>query len=157
MIFKKPGAPPKVSKEVKEKSLIPKEKWNEYFSGHWYFNGEKQKKHIAMFPVELPKRIIKMFSFADETVLDPFLGSGTTSLAAMLTGRNSVGYEINENFLDIIKKRLGSGNQDLFENENEGTYKKQQISEHNRETEINSLPHIFHYPVLLDKKIDPHK
>src|SRR5690625_867048 len=68
--------------------------WREYFSGHWNFGGEKQTGHIAMFPEELPKRLIKMFAFKGETVLDPFLGSGTTSLAARKLGRNSIGYEM---------------------------------------------------------------
>ena len=56
-----------------------------------------------MFPVELPKRAIEMFTFVGETVLDPFLGSGTTSLAALITNRNSIGYEINKDFLSTIK------------------------------------------------------
>ena len=59
-----------------------------------------------MFPEELPKRLIKMFSFAGETVLDPFLGSGTTSLAAMNLERNSIGYEINQNFAPVIQNKL---------------------------------------------------
>ena len=59
-----------------------------------------------MFPEELPKRLIKMFSFAGETVFDPFVGSGTTSLAAKHLGRNSIGYEINKSFLPIIKGKF---------------------------------------------------
>ncbi len=61
--------------------------------------GERQNEHLAMFPEELPRRLIKMFSFKGETVLDPFLGSGTTSLAAKNLQRNSIGYEINEEYL----------------------------------------------------------
>jgi hypothetical protein len=60
-----------------------------------------------MFPEELPRRIIKMFTFVGETVLDPFLGSGTTVKVALDLNRNAIGYEINENFLDIIKKKIG--------------------------------------------------
>ena len=82
LIFKKLGTPPKVGKEHKEQSAISKEKWKTYFSGHWRFAGERQKSHIAMFPEKLPKRLIEMFSFVGETVLDPFLGSGTTSLGS---------------------------------------------------------------------------
>ena len=88
------------------------EEWNTYFNGHWYFNGAKQDKHLAMFPEELPKRLIKMFSFPEETVLDPFMGSGTTASVARKLGRNSVGYEINPEFIPIIKERIG-GN-DLY-------------------------------------------
>ncbi len=68
-----------------------------------------------MFPEELPRRLIKMFSFVGDTVLDPFLGSGTTSLAAKNLDRNSIGYEINEDFLPIIKEKLGIRQKDIFQ------------------------------------------
>jgi len=100
------GNPPKPTREQKELSKLTKEEWNIYFSGHWNFAGVKQNGHIAMFPEELPARLIKMFSFAGETVLDPFLGSGTTSLAAKNLSRNSVGYEINTDYIPIIKEKL---------------------------------------------------
>ncbi|MDQ1266836.1 MAG: modification methylase, partial [Bacteroidota bacterium] len=64
LIFKKLGNPPKISKELKEKSILTNEEWNTYFSGHWNFSGVRQDGHLAMFPEELPKRLIKMFSFA---------------------------------------------------------------------------------------------
>jgi site-specific DNA-methyltransferase (adenine-specific) len=107
LIFKKLGKDPKPSREIKEKSKLTQEEWNEYFNGHWNFPGEKQNGHIAMFPLELPRRLIKMFSFYGDTVLDPFLGSGTTSKAALDLGRNSIGYEINKEFLDTIKTKIG--------------------------------------------------
>lgn len=114
LIFKKPGQPPKPEKAVKEQSRISKDKWKEYFSGHWYFGGARQDNHIAMFPLELPKRAIEMFTFVGETVLDPFLGSGTTSLAAMLTGRRSIGYEVNNEFLPVIQQKLEVEAQPFF-------------------------------------------
>ena len=107
LIFKKPGAGRKVSKEVKEASRLTKEEWKEYFSGHWRFGGARQLGHEAMFPEELPRRLIRMFSFQGDTVLDPFLGSGTTVKAALESGRNAMGYEINENFLKILEEKLG--------------------------------------------------
>ncbi|MCX8179363.1 MAG: DNA methyltransferase [Candidatus Aenigmarchaeota archaeon] len=107
LIFKKPGKKVASSEEIKEKSKLTKEEWKEYFSGHWNFPGERQIDHEAMFPEELPKRLIKMFTFVDDVVLDPFLGSGTTIKAALNLERNSVGYEINEKFLPIIKKKIG--------------------------------------------------
>ena len=107
LIFKKLGKETKVSKEIKEKSRLTKEEWNTYFNGHWNFPGERQNGHIAMFPLELPRRLIKMFSFHGDTVLDPFLGSGTTSKAALELGRNSIGYEINHEFLETIKNKIG--------------------------------------------------
>ncbi|MCZ7613573.1 MAG: site-specific DNA-methyltransferase [Ignavibacteriaceae bacterium] len=60
------------------------EEWNTYFQGHWNFTGVRQDNHLAMFPEELPKRLIKMFSFVGDNILDPFLGSGTTTLAAKI-------------------------------------------------------------------------
>jgi len=63
LIFKKYGAAPKVSKEIKERSKLTREEWNQYFTGHWNFPGVKQDKHAAMFPLELPTRLIRMFSF----------------------------------------------------------------------------------------------
>jgi len=154
LLFKKPGKSPAPSKEIKEKSKISKEKWKEYFSGHWYFNGERQDKHLAMFPVELPKRLIEMFTFVGETVLDPFLGSGTTSLAALLTNRNSVGYEINKEFLSIIRNKLKIDSNTLFQ-ENEFIIREQEQNHINWNDEIKKLKYIFKDPVKFDKKINP--
>jgi site-specific DNA-methyltransferase (adenine-specific) len=156
LIFKKGGNPPKVSKEIKELSKLTREEWNQYFSGHWNFPGERQDKHLAMFPEELPKRLIKMFSFVGETFLDPFLGSGTTSLAAKNLGRNSVGYEINEDFLPIIKEKLGIEQNTVFE---EATFEiiKQEELNINFKEEIKKLPYIFKDPTKFDKKLDPRK
>ncbi|RMF62540.1 MAG: site-specific DNA-methyltransferase [Calditrichaeota bacterium] len=156
LIFKKGGSPPKVSKAVKERSRIGKEKWKEYFAGHWYFNGERQDGHIAMFPVELPRRAIEMFTFVGETVLDPFLGSGTTSLAAMLTGRNSVGYEINKAFLPAIKSKLAPYEDSLFDH-CDVIYREQPAEEVDWEREFQKLPYIFTDPVKFEKKVDPRR
>ena len=107
LLFKKQGKAPVPSVEQKDNSKMTNKEWNTYFNGHWYFNGARQDKHIAMFPDELPKRLIKMFSFYGETVMDPFLGSGTTSAVAKMLGRNSIGYEINPDFIPLIKQRIG--------------------------------------------------
>lgn len=114
LIFKKLGTGPKVSKEIKEQSKMTTNEWGQYFQGHWNFNGERQIGHIAMFPLELPYRLIKMFSFVDDIVLDPFLGSGTTMQAAIKLERNSIGYEINKNFLPTIKEKIGYNKKELF-------------------------------------------
>ena len=114
LIFKKPGKSKKVPKDIKEKSKLTKEEWKEYFYGHWYFGGARQIDHQAMFPDELPKRLIKMFTFVGETVLDPFLGSGTTAKVALELNRNAIGYEINEDFLKIIKKKVRINGLDMF-------------------------------------------
>ncbi len=155
LIFKKGGTPPKVSKEAKERSKISKEKWKEYFSGHWHFGGAKQENHLAAFPLELPKRAIEMFTFIGETVLDPFLGSGTTSLAAMLLNRNSIGYEINEDFLPVIKEKLEGNQPSLFRKNIQ--YQKQPPLNIDWKTEVENLPYVFSDPVKFDKKTDPRK
>jgi len=152
LIFKKPGDSPRVSKEIKEQSKLSKEEWNEYFSGHWNFNGEKQIKHLAMFPEELPKRLIKMFSFIGDTVLDPFLGSGTTILAAKNLSRNSIGYEINPEFLPIIKEKVGINQ---FSTLARFEVLTQELSHCDWGSKIQKLPYYFHDPIKFDKKIDP--
>lgn len=156
LLFKKAGDPPIVDKNNKELSKLTKEEWNSYFQGHWNFAGAKQENHLAMFPEELPKRLIKMFSFVGDTVLDPFLGSGTTSLAARNLNRNSVGYEINPDFIPIIKEKIGANQKDLL---NEATFDflKQDKPINNFEEEIQKLPYIFKDPHKFDKKIDPRK
>ena len=107
LILKKPGPAKQVAREVKEASKLTKAEWKEYFSGHWQFGGARQRGHEAMFPEELPRRLIRMFTFVGDTVLDPFLGSGTTVKAALELGRNVIGYELNEDFHDIIRDKLG--------------------------------------------------
>ena len=137
-------------------SKLTKEEWNEYFYGHWNFSGEKQDKHLAMFPVELPHRLIKMFTFVGDTVLDPFLGSGTTSLSAKILNRNSVGYEINNEFLPIIKRKIGIEEPDLF-GKNEFIIETQNDLNLDFSCDIQKLPYVFKDPVKMDKKIDPRK
>jgi site-specific DNA-methyltransferase (adenine-specific) len=156
LIFKKNGEPPKVSKEIKEQSKLSKEEWNEYFAGHWNFNGERQDKHLAMFPEELPKRLIKMFSFIGDTVLDPFLGSGTTMLAAKNLLRNSIGYEINEKFLPIILEKTQLNSIDLLNTFSYEIIHQKEINI-DFQKEIQKLPYIFKDPTRFDKKIDPKK
>ena len=153
LIFKKLGNAPKPTPQQKAASQISKEEWGQYFSSHWNFNGVKQTGHIAMFPEELPKRLIKMFSFVGETVLDPFAGSGTTSLAAKHLGRNSIGYEINKEFGPVIKEKLCTDqislcndSQVIFIEDKEGVTHT-----------FEDLPYVFHDPHKMDKKIDVKK
>jgi len=154
LIFKKQGNSPKPTRKQKELSVISKEDWNMYFSGHWYFAGAKQEGHIAMFPEELPARLIKMFAFAEDTVLDPFLGSGTTSMAARDLGRHSIGYEINEDFIPTIRKKLQFEQTDLYGTEY--VFLKDNINADLNE-EIKKLSYIFKDPHKFDKKVDPKK
>lgn len=154
LIFKKPGTAPKPTAENKELSKMTTEEWNTYFSGHWNFAGAKQEGHIAMFPEELPARLIRMFAFHGDTVLDPFMGSGTTSLAAKNLGRNSVGYEINSEFIEIAKRKLNVKQPDLAGTQYE--FLTDSVPP-NFDDAIKVLPYIFVDTHKLDKKIDPKK
>ena len=154
LLFKKLGKPKKVSKEIKAQSSMTKEEWKEYFNGHWNFGGARQDGHIAMFPEELPKRLIKMFSFVGDTVLDPFLGSGTTSLASKKLNRNSVGYEINPEFKPFIEKKLGVTTPDFGQDKIK--FHTQQLNT-DFDAEIQKQHYIFKDFHNFDKKIDPKK
>jgi len=158
LLFKKYGksVSQRISKEIKEQSKLTQEEWNQFFTGHWNFPGERQDKHLAMFPEELPRRLIKMFSFVGDIVLDPFLGSGTTSLVAKNLYRNSIGYEINEDFLPIIKEKLGIKQSTIFQDANLEIIKQDEPRIDFNE-EIKKLSYIFKDPIKFDKKIDPRK
>lgn len=155
LVFKKLGDAPKPTKEQKELSKMTAEEWNTFFAGHWNFAGARQNNHIAMYPEELPRRLIKMFSFVGETVLDPFAGSGTTSLAAKNLDRNSVGFEINPEFIPVIKEKL-----EVQQKDTHGTtyeFLAQEILNIDFAEEIKKQPYIFKDPHTLDKKIDVKK
>lgn len=154
LILKKLGKPKKVSKEIKNQSKMTTEEWKEYFAGHWNFGGARQKSHIAMFPEELPKRLIKMFAFKGETVLDPFMGSGTTSLAAKNLERNSIGYEVNPEYIEIIKSKLNVYQADIMGTSYE--FLKDDI-DLDIEKEFQKLPYRFVDFQNFDKKVDPKK
>lgn len=81
-IFKKKGIAPKPIADIKKRSQIELYEWRELFNGIWNFKGARQIGHIAIFPDELPRRLMRMFTYEGDTVLDPFLGSGTTSRVA---------------------------------------------------------------------------
>jgi site-specific DNA-methyltransferase (adenine-specific) len=155
LLFKKQGQSPKPTPEQKANAAMTNEEWNTYFNGHWYFNGAKQDKHLAMFPEELPARLIKMFSFPDETVLDPFMGSGTTASVARKLNRNSIGYEINPDFIPIIKDKIG-GN-DAFSQVEINILHSLPLEEGWGEVTIKELPYQFVDTHKLDKKIDVKK
>jgi site-specific DNA-methyltransferase (adenine-specific) len=148
LLFKKQGSAPKPTAKQKTDAAMTNEEWNTYFNGHWYFNGAKQDKHLAMFPEELPNRLIKMFSFERETVLDPFMGSGTTALAARKLGRNSVGYEINPEYIPIIEEKVGADDLEVV---------RQPAPAVDFEKKTGELPYRFVDTHKLDKKIDVKK
>ncbi len=115
LIFKKVGtSASKGAPDLREFSKIPLDEWKRWFTGHWRFPGVVQKEHIAMFPPELPHRIIRMFSTVGDTILDPFAGSGTTLKVAQSLLRRSIGYEINPQFEAVIQQKIGEAKPDLF-------------------------------------------
>jgi DNA modification methylase len=154
LIFKKHGVVPPVTQEIKEQSRLTTEEWNTFFAGHWNIPGERQNKHLAVFPEEIPRRLIRMFTFVGDTVLDPFLGSGTTCLAARNLGRNSVGYEINPDYVQIIQEKTGMGKGALFQDASFEPL-KQEKSDIDFQQVIGRLPYVFRDPVKFDKKVDP--
>lgn len=90
------------------KSTITKDEFIEYTKSIWSFNAESATRvgHPAPFPIELPLRCIKLYTFEGENVLDPFIGSGTTALAAMLLKRKFIGYEIDQNYVKLAERRI---------------------------------------------------
>lgn len=124
MLFKKAGKAPNASKEMKELSKLPEEYRSKWFRGIWNdLMPTRQKDHCAMFPVELPERLIRMFTFANETVLDPFTGSGTTMQAAQKWNRNSIGIELNPEYISLIQKKVRNVeiiNTNILERKNHG-------------------------------------
>jgi len=117
-----------VTKEIREKSKID---IKEFQNNNWHktiwemtnvLPGSKLEKGVAAFPDELPYRLIKLYSYVGETVLDPFLGSGTTMKVANQLGRNSVGYEIIRDLETIIRKKVNSDNLEILER-NSGKYR----------------------------------
>ena len=91
-------------------STIERDEFIAWTNGVWTFNGEKKKNvgnHPAAFPPELPKRCIKLFSYEDDIVMDPFMGSGTTCLVAKQLNRRYIGIELSKSYFDFAKQRIG--------------------------------------------------
>lgn len=96
-------------------SVISGENHKEWFQQIWSgLTGASTRHHPAPYPVELAERLIRMFSFVGDTVLDPFLGTGSTTVAAAKTGRNSIGFEVDEHYFDAAHKRIAIETASLF-------------------------------------------
>ncbi|MDL1910461.1 site-specific DNA-methyltransferase [Chloroflexi bacterium CFX6] len=91
-----------------KRSDVARDEFMNWTNGLWTFNGESKKKigHPAPFPLELPKRCVKLFSYVGDTVLDPFMGSGTTLLAAAMLGRKAIGVEVDKGYCKLAKTRM---------------------------------------------------
>jgi DNA modification methylase len=107
LLLRKPGEYRHPSEIQREQSRIEKSVYHLWYRQIWDdVGGHSTREHPAPFPLEIADRLIRMFSFVDDTVLDPFLGTGTTTLAAMLAGRNSIGVEIDAGYLELARRRL---------------------------------------------------
>ena len=95
-----------VTSEIKEASKLTSEEWKEWTKTVWNIANISDKDHPAVFPPEIPYRLIRMFSFVGETVLDPFSGMATTGRVALQTGRSYVGYETNPEYYSESMRRL---------------------------------------------------
>lgn len=96
----------RISDDIKNKSVLTKEEWKEYTKTVWSIANVSHPIHPAVFPVEIPHRLIKLFSFWGETVLDPFAGSGSTAIAANKIGRQAICVEQNADYGNIIRDRV---------------------------------------------------
>jgi DNA modification methylase len=118
LMLRKPGGYRQPTEEQRDASRLTKEEYQEWFQQVWNgLMGESTKNHPAPYPEELAYRLVRMFSFANDTVLDPFMGTGTTLLAASRCGRNSIGVEIEPSYLKMAKQRLETKLSNLFEQE----------------------------------------
>jgi DNA modification methylase len=115
LMQRKPGGYRNPAIAARVLSIIPEARHREWFQQIWTgLTGASTRKHPAPFPVELAERLIRMFSFVGDTVLDPFTGTGTTNLAAAKWGRNSIGCEIDRHYFEMVEKRLRDYASDLF-------------------------------------------
>ena len=114
LMQRKPGGYRQPTAEQRRLSVIPKEEFNEWFRQIWTVTGASTREHPAPYPLELATRLVRMFSFHGDTVLDPFGGSGTSMLAAMKWNRNSVGIEIDAEYCRMTARRIQDENQNLF-------------------------------------------
>jgi modification methylase len=114
LMQRKPGGYRQPTSGQREASRISKEDFDAWFQQIWNITGASTKHHPAPFPLELASRLVRMFSFTGDTVLDPFCGSGTTMVAALRAGRNSIGVEIEPEYCRMTARHLKAENTDLF-------------------------------------------
>lgn len=116
LMQRKPGGYRKPTHAARVLSVIAEPEFRVWFRQIWELNGASTRKHPAPYPLELAERLVRMFSFVGDTVLDPFAGTATTSLAAARWGRNSVSFEVDHLYAQAAYKRLLTETQDLFGN-----------------------------------------
>lgn len=110
LFMRKPGGYRKPTPAQEKLSRIETDDYSKWFAPVWAdVSGQLRKEHPAPYPMEIPRRLIRMFSFVSDTVVDPFAGTGTTTMAAIETGRNSIGVEIEPKYIDAMETRLRQG------------------------------------------------
>ena len=107
LMQRKPGGYRTPSQAARVLSVIPGDRHKEWFQQIWSgLTGASTRNHPAPYPVELAERLIRMFSFAGDTVLDPFMGTGSTNVASARWGRNGVGVEVDPEYFQMSLRRL---------------------------------------------------
>jgi DNA modification methylase len=114
LMQRKPGGYRKPTIAQRDASRIGKEDFGQWFQQIWSITGASTKQHPAPFPLELATRLVRMFSFTEDTVLDPFCGTGTTMVAALRAGRNSIGVEIDADYCRMAARFLKAETSGLF-------------------------------------------
>jgi site-specific DNA-methyltransferase (adenine-specific) len=114
LMQRKPGGYRKPTEEQRKLSKIDKKDFDTWFQQIWNITGASTKIHPAPFPLELATRVVRMFSFHGDTVLDPFCGTGTTMIAALRNGRNSLGIDIDSEYCHVAARYLKKESSNLF-------------------------------------------
>lgn len=114
LMERKPGGYRQPTEEQRRLSVISKDKFEKWFQQFWNLTGASTREHPAPFPLELASRLVQMFSFVSDTVLDPFCGTATTMVAALKHGRNSIGVELDDEYCKMAASRLMNETGSLF-------------------------------------------
>jgi site-specific DNA-methyltransferase (adenine-specific) len=117
LMLRKPGGYRQPTTQQRDSSRLSKEEYQEWFQQIWTVPGESTREHPAPFPEKVAYRLMRMFSFTGDTVLDPFMGTGTTLLAAAKCDRNAIGVELESEYIRIANRRLDKELSGLFSSE----------------------------------------
>ena len=105
IVFTKPGKRKKVCTEIKGRSRLTKDEWRAFTKGIWEIPPDRDPHHPATFPMEIAERVVRLYSFAEDLVLDPFAGSGTTLIAAEKHNRQGIGFEISQDYEEAVRHK----------------------------------------------------
>ncbi|MDD4279144.1 MAG: site-specific DNA-methyltransferase [Candidatus Sumerlaeales bacterium] len=153
LVFRKPGEAPPITKEMKDASRMTRKEWTTFFNGHWYLR-ESHHTSLTQMPAAIPDRLIRMFSFAGETVLDPFGTDGTTATVAAQLGRQSVSYRPTRAGVSEVENRVLEFN--LLDSPLTVSVQTERRELRNGLSEaLAKLPYIYRDPVI--KTTPPHK